>query len=189
MLFKFRYSRLMLFVVAIILAYVLFRNPEVENFVSGLGNLSYLGVLIAGFLFSFGFTAPFAVGFFVTLNNNNLVLNGLIGAFGAMISNLLIFSLVRFSFKQEIFALEKEIKKDIKRVEFMRETEDLISNVIGSKIKHYLMYIFIGIVIASPLPNEVGDALLTGMRKINLLVLAFLSFVLSFIGIIILLAI
>lgn len=189
MLFRFRYPKLVLFVVAIILSYLIFKNPNVDNFILGLGSLSYLGVLISGFLFSFGFTAPLSVGFFVTLNPDNLILNALIGALGAMISNMLIFGLIRISFKNEIFSLEKALKKDIERIRIMRETENFFNHLLGARIKHYFMYVFIGIIIASPIPNELGDALLAGMRKINIFVLAFLSFILSFIGIIILLLI
>jgi len=49
----------MLLVLAIILAYILFRNPFIQSYISHLGALSYLGIFIAGILFAFGFTAPF----------------------------------------------------------------------------------------------------------------------------------
>ena len=62
-LIKFRYPKIAGLVFAIILAYIVFSNPIVEGFVTHLNSLSYLGMFIAGLLFSFGFTSPFSAGF------------------------------------------------------------------------------------------------------------------------------
>ncbi len=183
MLYKFKYPKLTLLLVSVILSYVLFTNPNFENFVSEFRNLGYFGVFIAGILLSFGFTAPFSVGFFIILNPENIILNGIIGAFGAMISNLIIFSLVKFSFKKEFLSL----KKDINKVKIVKNVEKEFKRDISRKIRHYLMYVFIGIFIASPLPDEIGDILLAGFTKVKPLFLALFSFILHFIGIVILL--
>ena len=57
----------------------------------------------------------------------------------------------------------------------------------GRKIKTYLMYALAGFLIASPLPNEVGDLMLAGLTHVKTKILIILSFILSTIGIIILL--
>ena len=183
MLYKFKYPKLTLLIISIILAYSLFTNPDIENFIYGLKEFSYFGVFIAGMLLSFGFTAPFSVGFFIILNPENIILNGIIGAFGAMIFNLIIFSLVKSSFKKELFSFEKDINK----VKIVRKVEKEFKKDISRKIRHYLMYVFIGILIASPLPDEVADILLAGFTKVRPLFLAIFSFILHFIGIVILL--
>lgn len=185
MWFKYKYPKLTLLAVSIILAYILFKNPLVENFVLGLGDLSYLGVFIAGLLFPFGFTTAFAVGFFVTLNPENFILYGLVGAFGAMISNILIFSLIRFSFKKEFLCLERRLEK----VKYVKEFEELVNMTFSRRIRHYLFYVIIGVIIASPLPDELGDIILAGMTKINVRILALITFILTFIGIAVLLLI
>ena len=181
MLFKFRYLKLSLFVICIILAYILFKNPVIKNFVLSLENLSYMGVFIAGLFFSFGFTSPFSAGFFITLNTENIFLSGVLGGLGAMLADLFIFSLIRLSFKDEFLRLEK--------TKIVREVQNAIDKTIGKKLEHYLMYAFAGILIASPLPDEVGVTMLAGLTKIKPGILCIISFVLNSLGIIILLGI
>jgi len=89
-LFRFRYPKIALFAFAIVISYFIFSNPAVAGYVNELGNLSYLGVFIAGILFAFGFTAPIATGFFITLGVSNLWLLAIIGGLGAVLGDLVI---------------------------------------------------------------------------------------------------
>src|SRR3989344_289257 len=84
-----------------------FHNDFVQSIVISLGELSYLGIFIAGLFFSFGFTTPFAIGFFLTVGAENIFIAALIGGCGALISDILIFKLIRFSFMDEFKRLEK----------------------------------------------------------------------------------
>jgi hypothetical protein len=179
-LIKFRYPKIAGLVLAIILAYIVFSNPIVEGFVTHLNSLSYLGLFIAGLLFSFGFTSPFSAGFFITLNPSNVLIAGIIGGAGALIADLVIFGLVRFSFKDEFQRLEK--------TKLMQKTARLIEKSFGHKIRMYLMYTIAGIFIASPLPDEAGIIMLAGLTKIKVGILAVISFILNTIGILILLS-
>ncbi len=178
-IFNFRYPKIMLLILAIILAYVIFRNPFIGDFVSHLGALSYIGIFIAGMLFAFGFTAPFAVGFFIILNPSNIWIAGIIGGLGALISDLIIFYTIKVSF-------EDEFKKLRNSKNFIRIIK-LIKRNINEKIRIYLMYAFAGILIASPLPDEAGVTMLAGLTKISAKSLALISFILNTLGIIILL--
>lgn len=179
-LFKFKYPKIVALIIAIILAYVIFRNSEVSGFISNLGTLSYLGVFIAGMLFTFGFTSPFSAGFFITLNPQNLFLAAIIGGLGALFSDLLIFKFIRISFEDEFYRLEK--------TRAIQKTEQLIERAIGHRIRIYLMYVFAGFLIASPLPDEVGVIMLAGLTKIKTYTLAILSVILNTLGILVLLA-
>ena len=180
-LFNFKYPKTLLFVISIALAYWLFSKPFVAEFMSQLNSLTYLGVLIAGLFFSFGFTAPFAIGFFITAQPDSLLLAALVGALGALISDIFIFKIIRISFIKEFRNLEKTypIKKMI----------DLIDYSIPHKIRVYLLYAFAGIIIASPLPDEIGVTMLAGLTTIRQNVLAIISFSCNFIGIFIMLLI
>ena len=180
-LFKFKYPKLFLLILFIILAYILFQNTKISSLISNLGSLSYLGVFIAGMLFAFGFSAPFAVGFFITLNPSNILLYGIIGGLGALTSDLLIFNFIKISFQDEFNKLKKE--KAIKKF------NQIIGTGFGGEVRKYLMYIFAGILIASPLPDEAGVTMLAGLTKIKQSVLAIIGFTLNTIGIIFLLAI
>ena len=173
------YPKLTALFICIILAYFLFSNPSTQTYVSHLGSYGYLGVFIAGILFAFGFTAPFSVGFFISLNPANIWIAGIIGGLGALMSDLIIFSTIKVSF-------EDEFKKLRNSKTFVRITR-LIERSIKEKIRIYLMYAFAGILIASPLPDEAGVTMLAGLTKISAKSLALISFILNTLGILILL--
>ncbi len=178
-LFKFKYPKIFILVLAIILAYYIFSDPNIASIVSHLGALSYLGIFIAGMFFSFGFTAPFAVGFFITLNPPNIWIAGIIGGLGAMLSDLIIFKLIKFSFNDEFVSLKRE--------KFSKKLKNIITKFLGKRRSVYLIYLFAGILIASPLPDEAGIIMLAGITKIKPSVLAIVGFILNSIGIMILL--
>ncbi|OGJ20104.1 hypothetical protein A3K73_03045 [Candidatus Pacearchaeota archaeon RBG_13_36_9] len=178
---RFQYPKLLGLILAILLAYIIFQNPEVSSFVSGIGNYGYLGVFIGGMLFAFGFTAPFAAGFFISLTPTTIWLAGFIGGVGALVSDLLIFKFIKLSFKDEFDRLRKE--------NVVKNMEKLTEKSFIKKIKIYLIYVFAGILIASPLPDEIGVTLLAGLSSINIRVLAVISFILNTLGIMVLLLI
>lgn len=180
-LYRFKYPKIILLITFIALAYFIFKNPVVYGFLSNLRGLSYLGVLIAGMLFAFGFTAPFAVGFFIALNPSNIFIAGILGGLGALISDFLIFKFIKLSF-------EKEFRK-LRNTKLIKETDYLFENVVGHKIKIYLMYVFAGFLIASPLPDEAGVTILAGLTKIKPEIFALLSIILNTTGIILILLI
>lgn len=173
------YPKLTALVVCIILAYFLFSNSSTQTYVSHLGNYGYLGVFIAGMLFAFGFTAPFSVGFFISLNPSNIWIAGIIGGLGALMSDLIIFHTIKFSFEDEF----KKLRNSKTFVRVIRSIE----RKVNEKIRIYLMYVFAGILIASPLPDEVGVTMLVGLTMISAKTLAPISFVLNTLGILILL--
>ncbi len=177
-LFKFKYPKIALLIVAIILAYYIFRQPAVAQFLSSLGTLKYLGVYLAGMLISFGFTAPFSVGFFIALTPENIWIATIIGGLGAMTSDVLILKFIRFSFQDEFDRIRKT--KTFNKINFF------FNQTLG-KMSVYLMYVFAGILIASPLPDEAGVTILAGITKIKVYTLAIIGFVLNSLGIFILL--
>jgi len=180
-LFKFKYPKIFLLIISITLAYILFRYTAISSYFSALGSLSYLGVFIAGMLFAFGFSAPFAVVFFLALNPANICLAGIIGGFGALISDLLIFNFIKISFEDEF--------KNIKKEKALRQFKNIMGKGIGREIRKYLMYVFAGILIASPLPDEAGVIMLAGLTRTNQITLGIVSFILNTAGIMIILCI
>lgn len=174
-LFKFDYPKLGLLVLFTIAAYFIFKRPEAAYYLDKLGGLSYIGIFIAGMLFAFGFSAPFAVGFFIALSPANIYLAALVAGVGALISDLLIFRFIRFSFMDEFQRLSDS--KTIKRINHRIDRSFL------KKLKVYIMYIFAGILIASPMPDEAGVVMLAGLTKIKEFWLGLTGFVLNTIGI------
>ena len=172
---NFHYPKITLLIILVFASYLIFRNLLVQSFLSNLQGLSYLGIFLAGMLFAFGFTAPFAVGFFITLNPSNMLLAGILGGLGALFSDFLIFKFIRFTFLDEFYRLE--------HTKIIKETTYFIENHLGHRISVYLMYVFAGFLIASPLPDEAGVIMLAGVTKINPVIFAILIFILNSIGI------
>jgi hypothetical protein len=178
-LFSLKYPKLALLVIIITFSYFLFSNPRVEQIISTIDSLGYIGIFIAGILFSFGFTSPIAVGLLITLNPQNLIFASIIGGLGALSSDLTIFRIIKFSFMDEF--------SKIKRTPKLVKSAKLMEIKFGKRFTHYLMLIIAAIFIASPLPDEIGIPLLAGLAKIQEKTLAIISFALNTLGIFIIL--
>ena len=178
-LVRVRYPKITLLIISGILAYLLFTTPAFSAYVSSWENGKYGAALIAGFLFSFGFTTPFAIGLFLTLNTENIFFTALIGGAGALLADLLIFKIMRYSFIGEFHRLEKTTP--------FRMSIRLIKKSLPHQIQIYLLYALAGIIIASPLPDEIGVSLLAGLTTIEIQKLAIVSFIMNAFGIFIIL--
>lgn len=177
-LFNFKYPKFFFLALTFILAYILFmgRNvPFIENSILSMG---YIGTFLAGILFTYGFTsAPATALFLILAKSQNILIAGLIGGFGALCGDLIIFYFIRTSFKDEINKFEKE-----RFVKWM-------THKFPEKIKHYLLVISAGIIIASPLPDEIGVTMLSVYNKISIKLFSVLSYLLNTAGIFIILLI
>mgnify|MGYP001600792203 CR=1 FL=1 len=174
-LFAFKYPKLLILILSTFLAYFVFSNDIVYSYVSHLQTGGYLGVFLSGILLSFGFTAAFGVGFLIAANPSNIFLASIIGGVGGIFADLIIFKFIKMSFQKEF--------DEIKETKVMLSIERTIKNNAPILIKHYLLYIFGGIFIASPLPDEIGISMFAGLSSIDAKKLAVLSFIFHFLGI------
>jgi len=177
----FKYPKLAGFITAIIFAYIIFSNPSVSGFISSLNSAGYFGAFIAGIFYTFGFTSPFSAGFFIDLNPSSILLAGILGGIGALISDMFIFYIVKGFFKKEFILLGKEKP--------MKWAGKLLEKLLGKRLGSYTDYLLAAILIASPLPDEAGITLLAGLTKIKASAMAAISIIFNTIGIIILLSI
>lgn len=175
--FHFHYRKIFLLLVSITIAYIIFRNPGVQEFTASLGSLEYLGIFVAGVFLTFGFTAPLAVGFFIILHPANPLLVALVGGIGSLIGDLVIFYLIRFSFMDEFQRLE--------HTRIMKSIGYEIKTHLSHKLRLYLLYALAGLIIASPLPDEAGVIMLAGLTKINVKSMVAISFLCHSIAILI----
>ncbi len=173
-LFRFKYPKLIILGITIILAYILFTNVFIIESLNAENN-NYFIVFLAGMLFSFGFTTPFAVGYFVTVNPVNIALAAGIGGIGAYFSDLIIFKLIKFSFMDEFRRLEHTMP--------LKKVQTLFHIKLKNKLQIYILYIFAGIIIASPLPDEIGVSMLAGLTHIKTGVFTLVSILCNTIGI------
>lgn len=133
-------------------------------FLAEFGRMGYLGVFLSGIFFVLSFTAALAglvlIKFSATMP---MILVSLIAGLGGAAGDLLIFGLVRNGFKAEA-------KKAYRRSFFLR----------------WLLPIVGALIIASPLPDEIGVTLM-GITNIKPKRFMLVSFLLNSLGIFLLL--
>jgi len=162
-------QRWILIILSIVLAFYLYFSGLIQNFIDSLGQFQVIGVLIAGALFGYAFTAAPATASLISFTNTiNPLIVAFVGATGTMIGDLVIFHF----FKR---GLPKEVKTIFKKSK--------IEKIKRSKWKWVIPGIA-GFIIASPLPDEVGIALL-GVTHFDNNSFMLLAFVLNFIGLLI----
>lgn len=146
-----------------------------------LNSHGYIAIFIAGFLFAYGFTAPLAVGFFVSLAPQvNIFLAAALAGIGALLADLLIFKFIRTSFQDEFDKL--------KLTRMWKRIRDLFDNHLGERIKKYTLWTIAGFLIASPLPDEFGVSLISGFTTLNKKIFSAISYLLNTAGILVILA-
>src|SRR3989338_8828162 len=167
-----KYPKFLLFFITIILSYLIFSSSASLPFRHTIASLGYIGTFLVGIFFAYSYTAAPATALFLILaKEQNIFISGLIGGLGALVGDLVIFSFISISFKDEIRKLAHE-----KIVVYL-------NNGFPYKIKKYLIPIFAGFLIASPLPDELGIALLAISQHISIKIFALLSFTLNTLGI------
>lgn len=174
--FKFHYPKFLALAISFILAYFLFKYLNILGLDELFGSLGYLGTFLTGMLFAYGFTAaPATALFLVIADSQNIWLAIIIGALGATTGDYFIFRLIKTGFSDEL--------KRFERTKLVKE----IDREIPVKIRHYLVMIFAELMIVSPLPNEIGISMLAMEHHMTKKKFALISFILSIIGITIIL--
>ncbi|MBS3073759.1 hypothetical protein J4465_03115 [Candidatus Pacearchaeota archaeon] len=173
-LFDFKYPKFFILILTIVLAFIIFKERNIPFIDSLVLHSGYFGTFVSGIFLSWGFTAAPATAFLLILaKSQNILFASLIGGLGALIGDLVIFHFIRFSFKKEIACFERE-----KVIKWIRKK-------IPEKIKHYLLVIFADIMLASPLPDEIGVTILATYNKLSVKVFSIMTYVLHAIGILI----
>ncbi len=173
-----KYPKMVALLLTLVIAYIIFYDRHNNVLISSLKNIGNYGVFIAGLLFSYGFTAAPATAIFLSLGKqSNTIITAMIGGFGALIADLTIFALIRTTMADEIHRIEKEpIFKKVKKI-------------VPRVIRNYAIPVIGGFIIASPLPDEIGAALIAGTKNITPATFSIISYTLNTIGIYVLLSI
>lgn len=175
---KWKYPKFFFLFLSFLVAYALVRYQDISSIHSFVSNMGYLGTFLSGMFLSYGFTAATGAAILlITAKSQNIFLASIIGGIGGLCADLIIFNVLRYSFADELkkFSREKIVKEMGKRT--------------PKKIKKYVLLAFAGLIIASPLPDEIGVSLLAASRTISQRVFALVSFVLSTAGIFVILLI
>ncbi len=158
--------------VSVLVAIGLGRSGLVISLLTKTKEMEVLGSLIAGSFFTSVFTtAPAIVALGQIAHENSILLTALFGAFGAVIGDLVIFRFVRDRLSEHLVDLYSHKNKGLKMRPLFRR-----------RIFRWLTFLVGGLIIASPLPDELGIAVL-GFSKISLRRFIPLSYLFNFIGI------
>lgn len=149
-----KYPKLFFLLSTCFLAYEL----HTQGFFDWAGHLfngqGYISIFLAGLFFSFSFTTAFATALFIDMAPEvHPLIAAPIGGIGALIADLTIFSLVRFSFDDELHHLFS--RPFAQRIWMLFHHQNLTE-----RMKAYLLWSIAGLIIASPLPDELGVFLL-----------------------------
>ena len=142
-----------------------------HDFAKGLGELSWAGTLVAGILFTSIFTTAPAMAVLGELAQDQGVISvALLGALGSVIGDMILFDLVRDRFADDLnFLLEHKGRSRLPKI-------------FRTKFFHSLMPFLGALIIASPLPDEMGLALL-GLSGIRDRSFIFISYGMNVLGI------
>ena len=164
-----------LFIIAatVVVAIFLVKSGVIERLIGATGDLKYMGAFIAGIFFTSAFTSAIATVTFVELAQfNSVFLLAILGGLGALIGDLAIFRFVGNRFNADVQYLLSLSGRQRLYFIFHRRLFRWVAATLGA------------LVIASPLPDEIGIALL-GLAKIKIKKFMLVSFVLNTIGILI----
>jgi hypothetical protein len=152
-------------------AILIMRMGTVDSLLASIDGLTQVGSFIAGIFFTSLFTTAPAM---VVLGEIALTVSpwtvAAFGAVGAVVGDFLLFLIVR-----------QGLKKDI---EFLIGETGLrrLRKIAHTRLVHHLLPLLGALVLASPLPDEIGLAML-GFSKIDKDRFLLISFVMNFLGI------
>ncbi len=162
---------LIIFIFSIALAWYIFKSDQFSIFLNDLLPFRFLAEFITGILYSSFLTSPLAVVSIIVLaKDGNPLLIATLGGLGSMITDLFI---VKF-FRNEV-ASDFSIITKLLHLNF-------VGNIIRALHLNFLITVVAAVIIASPLPDELGLALLS-VNKVKYKNIAYLSFILNAAGI------
>lgn len=177
-----KYPKLITLFVCIGAAYALYVSDGLRWLDRIPVSAEYFAIFVGGLLFSFGFTSPFGIGVFLEVGHKvDPILGGILGGVGSLLSDLVIFEVMRF----ELFHDELRLLRSSRLATWIHGV--LHHERFPSKLKEYILWSFAGIIIASPLPDEFGVALISSITDVRARSFAILCFTFNTAGIILLL--
>ena len=106
-----KYHNLILLLLSIAFAVLILKSEFIRGFISRLGYYEYFGVFIVGLFYSYGFTTAPAISMLYLLSRDlTPFFVAIIGGFGAMISDYLIFRFIKYELFDEIKRLSNKIR-------------------------------------------------------------------------------
>jgi hypothetical protein len=169
---RYHYKNLTYLGISIIIAILLFKNHTFHSLLLHLGNYGYIGAFIGGILFVSTFTVSIGTVILFNLAGYlNPIEIALIAGIGAVVGDTTIFKFV------QVKGLVSEIKHF-----FHYFGSDKLKHLIHTKYFGWTLPVIGAIIIASPLPDELGIGLM-GLSHMKTWKFVIVSFLLNSIGI------
>lgn len=174
-----KYPRFFALILTIIIAILIFSNEKIMSPENFLVVENYLSSFTLGILYVYGFTAALSTGaLLVIAKQQNIFVTGIIAGLGALMGDLIIFKFVRGTFNGEL--------KQFGKTGFMKKTRKFLKEHTALNMAVPLIAY---IVIASPLPDEIGVSLIAAYKNTDTKAFSIIAFLLNTTGIFIILLI
>ena len=172
---RLKYKNLTLLIVCTLGIFLLTQWEPFQEILSKIHNLGYLGAFLGGILFVFTFTVALGgIILFSLVDNYSVMGIALVGGFGSMVGDLIIFRFVRDGLTDELKPL------------YRRFGGDRITTVFRSVYLRWALPLVGALIVMSPFPDELGVTLM-GLSKMKTSHFIVISYVLDVVGLIILL--
>jgi len=169
---RYHYKNITYVLISFVFALLLLQNQTFRDLLIHLGNFGYIGAFIGGLLFVSTFTVSIGVVILSILTSSlNSIELGIFASIGAVAGDLIIFKFIR----------SKGLIDEIKHF-FKYFGGEKLSHIIHTKYFGWLLPVVGAIIIASPLPDELGVGLM-GISKLKVYQFVILSYILNSIGI------
>jgi hypothetical protein len=156
-------------------AILLERTGFIESFVTRSSGLEIIGAFVAGVFFtSLISVAPAAVALAEISKNSSILLTAVFGGLGSMVGDYIMFRFVR-----------DQVSDDLSYLFQMTPGSKRLRHIFRKRLFRWMLPFLGALVIASPLPDEIGITLL-GLSKMKSRYFLLISLVFNFTGIFIL---
>lgn len=158
---------------SVVVAVILVQTGVLKNVLTSTREMRFLGSFLAGVFFVSIFTAaPATVALGEIAKSHSIFATAAIGGFGALLGDWLIFRFVKDRLSEKFLRLVRTAKSE------------RLASVFRLKLFHWLIPLLGALVVASPLPDELG-LLMMGLSKMKTPLFLSLSFLLNAFGILI----
>lgn len=165
-----------IFIFSLSIAWYLIRSGLLSNLVGTILPLKFVAEFISGMFYTSFLTSPISVAMIVVLaKSNNPMILAMLAGLGAAFADLLIVKFFRKKLSKEISLVSHELRLEKINNFFIKRKLDFLTPAIGA------------IIIASPLPDELGLVLL-GVSKLKYWEIAVLTYILNTAGILLIVA-
>ncbi len=157
---------------SILVAVLLIKTHVLSGILGATQNMDIIGSFVAGMFFTSIFTTAPAIVALASVSHNASILNvAFFGALGSVFGDVIIFKFIRDRLSEHLIVL-------IEHDSMWKRMKALFK----FRYFRWLTFLMGGLILASPLPDELGISLL-GFSKMKIKSFIFVSFVFNFLGI------